>query len=55
MKATILFIILLTIPQPLMAKRAHPEKWYQQQWCDANGGQLEVVSTPSEFVPKTPE
>ncbi|CAB5161512.1 hypothetical protein D3OALGA1CA_5084 [Olavius algarvensis associated proteobacterium Delta 3] len=42
MKATILFIILLMFPQPLMAKRVHPEKWYQEQWCEANRGKIEV-------------
>jgi len=25
------------------AKRLHPEKWYQQQWCQDQGGQIEVV------------
>lgn len=25
------------------AKRLHPEKWYQERWCKANGGQTEVV------------
>jgi hypothetical protein len=27
----------------LLAKREHPEKWYQQKWCEANKGQVEVV------------
>lgn len=45
MKVSMLLIILLILPQPLMAKRTHPEKWYQQQWCEANGGQVEVVLT----------
>jgi len=31
------------LPHPVMAKRAHPEKWYQQQWCEAHQEQLEVV------------
>jgi hypothetical protein len=27
----------------LFAKREHPEKWYQEKWCEANKGQVEVV------------
>jgi hypothetical protein len=27
----------------LLAKREHPEKWYQEQWCREQGGQIEVV------------
>ena len=23
--------------------REHPEKWYQEKWCGARGGQMEVV------------
>jgi len=26
-----------------LAKREHPEKWYQEQWCREQGGQIEVV------------
>ncbi len=26
-----------------MAKREHPEKWYQERWCRDNGGQVQVV------------
>lgn len=25
------------------AGRIHPERWYQQQWCDARGGEVEVT------------
>lgn len=25
------------------AENLHPEKWYQETWCKANGGQVEVV------------
>ena len=25
------------------AKNHQPEKWYQEQWCKRNGGQIEVV------------
>ena len=27
----------------LLAKREHPEKWYQKRWCREQGGQMEVV------------
>jgi hypothetical protein len=23
---------------PVFAKRDHPERWYQQQWCQQQGG-----------------
>jgi hypothetical protein len=39
---TIFFIIFL-FPSLLLAKREHPEKWYQQKWCEAHKGQVEVV------------
>ncbi|UCD31992.1 MAG: hypothetical protein JSV38_14710 [Desulfobacterales bacterium] len=26
-----------------MAKREHPERWYQERWCWEQGGQIEVV------------
>jgi hypothetical protein len=38
----ILFIILVLCPSAL-SKREHPEKWYQQGWCEAQKGQVEVV------------
>ncbi len=42
-KAALLFIIVLIFAVPALAKREHPEKWYQQKWCDAHRGQVEVV------------
>jgi hypothetical protein len=39
----IIIIIILILPASLLAKREHPEKWYQQKWCEANKGQVEVV------------
>ena len=27
----------------VLAKREHPEKWYQEKWCEAQKGQVEVV------------
>ena len=38
-----IFIIIFIFPYLLLAKREHPEKWYQQKWCEANKGQVEVV------------
>jgi len=42
----LLFALLLIVsfPPPLAdAKRLHFEKWYQQQWCQEQGGRVEVV------------
>ena len=30
-------------PSLLFAKREHPERWYQKEWCEAHSGQVEVV------------
>ena len=30
-------------PVSLLAKREHPEKWYQQKWCEEQKGRVEVV------------
>jgi len=38
-----IFIIIFLFPSLLLAKREHPEKWYQQKWCEAHRGQVEVV------------
>ena len=42
MKAFLILIIIFILPAPLLAKREHPEKWYQQKWCEENEGQVEV-------------
>ena len=39
----LILLIVLVLPAPLLAKREHPEKWYQQKWCEAHRGQVEVV------------
>ena len=39
----ILIIVILAFSIPAHAKRLHPEKWYQSQWCQAQNGQTEVV------------
>ena len=38
-----MFFILIISPSLLLAKREHPEKWYQQRWCEAHQGHVEVV------------
>ena len=43
MKAAVILIIIVLFPSLLLAKREHPEKWYQQKWCEAHRGQVEVV------------
>ena len=42
-KATLVFFIIFIFPAPILAKREHPERWYQQKWCEAHKGQVEVV------------
>jgi hypothetical protein len=42
-KITLILIIIFIFPSLLLAKREHPEKWYQQKWCEAHQGRLEVV------------
>jgi hypothetical protein len=39
----LILLIILALPAFVTGKRKHPEKWYQQRWCDANDGQVEVV------------
>jgi hypothetical protein len=39
----LIFIIVFVFPSQLSAKREHPEKWYQKEWCEAHKGQVEVV------------
>jgi len=38
-----LLLIVAFLPSLAEAKRLHPEKWYQQRWCQEQGGQVEVV------------
>jgi hypothetical protein len=42
-KVGLIIIILFMLPSLLLAKREHPEKWYQERWCREQGGQIEVV------------
>jgi hypothetical protein len=42
-KTAIIIIILLIFPALVLAKRDHPEKWYQHKWCEEHEGQVEVV------------
>jgi hypothetical protein len=42
-KATLVFIIIFIFSAPLLAKREHPEKWYQHKWCEALKGQAKVA------------
>jgi hypothetical protein len=38
-----MFILFFLSSSLLLAKREHPEKWYQEEWCEAHKGQVEVV------------
>jgi len=39
----LVFSILIILPAPISAKRDHPEKFYQNKWCQDQGGKVEVV------------
>ncbi len=43
MKVASILIIIFIFPSLLLAKREHPEKWYQEKWCEAQKGRVEVV------------
>jgi len=36
-------VIVLLFATHVQAKRLHPEKWYQSQWCQDNNSQVEMV------------
>ncbi len=42
-KVALILIIIFIFPSLVLAKREHPEKWYQEKWCEAHKGQVEVV------------
>jgi hypothetical protein len=37
-------------PSLILAKREHPEKWYQKKWCKAYKGQVEVALPDACFI-----
>ncbi len=39
----LIIFIMFFLPASVLAKREHPEKWYQQMWCKEHDGQVEVV------------
>lgn len=39
----IVAMILVYLVLPSMAARQHVEAWYQRQWCEAHGGETEIV------------
>ncbi len=43
LKVALILSIIFMVPALLLAKREHPEKWYQERWCREQGGQIEVV------------
>jgi hypothetical protein len=42
-KISLIFVLIFWVPSMVLAKREHPEKWYQEEWCEARKGQVEVV------------
>jgi hypothetical protein len=42
-KTVILLILIILVPGMVLANRKHPERWYQEQWCAAHKGEIEVV------------
>ena len=43
MRIVSIFIIIFLFPSLLLAKREHPERWYQEKWCEEQKGKVEVV------------
>jgi len=33
----------VAMAQVANAAHRHPERWYQEQWCNARGGQMEII------------
>jgi hypothetical protein len=55
-KITLILIIVFLLPSLLSAKREHPEKWYQEQWCEKHNGQVELTmpdGTRCDYVTDT--
>ncbi len=42
-KIALIFILFFLFPSLLLAKREHQEKWYQEMWCEAPKGQVEIA------------
>jgi len=42
-KVALILIVIFIFPSLLFAKREHPEKWYQEKWCEEQKGRVEVV------------
>jgi hypothetical protein len=42
-KIPLILVFIVLFPSLLLAKREHPEKWYQELWCKAHKGQVEMV------------
>lgn len=40
---SIITVLLVMVPSLAEAKRLHPERYYQEAWCKAHDGQVEVV------------
>jgi hypothetical protein len=38
-KVALIVSVIFLFPSLLLAKREHPEKWYQERWCREKGGQ----------------
>ena len=39
----LILLIIMVFPASALGKREHPGKWYQEKWCEAHEGQVEVV------------
>ncbi len=42
-KIALISVLFILLPSLLLAKREHPEKWYQERWCEAHKGEIEFV------------
>ena len=46
----LILLIILVFPASVLGKREHPEKWYQEKWCEAHKGRVEVVLPDGSLV-----
>jgi hypothetical protein len=46
-KIPLILIFIVLFPSLLLAKREHTEKWYQEKWCEAHKGQVEIAMPDS--------
>jgi hypothetical protein len=53
MKTALILLIIFIFPAAILANREHPEKWYQEEWCEAHKGQVEAVGQSAYYSLQT--